>query len=692
FEHMEDGIHSEMTVYVDPVLPIKYTYFKFRNRSGEARQLSLTGYVEWVLGDLRHKTMMHIITGLDHHSGAILAHNSYLTEFGQLAAFFDTNEASRMITTDRVEFIGRHGTARKPLGMLKSKLSGKTGAALDPCGVIQVHFQLAEDGEYEVLFRMGAGMQIQEVERYAREGRNRARAREVLESLKQEWKTNLSAIEIDSPDDALNFLTNGWLNYQTIACRLWARSGYYQSGGAFGFRDQLQDVMSILHTQPAWARDQILLAASRQFKQGDVQHWWHPPGGRGVRTRCSDDYLWLPHVASKYVMVTGDTGIWDEKISFLESRELNPHEHSFYDLPVQSGIQGTLYDHCIKALDNGLRFGQHGLPLIGSGDWNDGMDRVGIEGNGESTWLGWFLFDTLQKFIEAIGLKAEQNKINHYREVMDMLRKNLNTQAWDGQWYRRAYFDDGTPLGSKSNPECQIDSIAQSWAVLSGAGDATKTRSAMQEAFDMLVRKNDKIIQLLDPPFNISDPNPGYIKGYVPGVRENGGQYTHAALWMIMAYCVMRDKVKMWELLDMVNPIHHGSTKKEVSVYKVEPYVMAGDLYTESLHIGRGGWTWYTGSAGWMYQLITEYVLGLHRKGETLVISPCLPLHWDKVTVRYRYGRAVYIIDLIQVSAETDSLSTVVDDVESVDNIIHLVDDGREHAVEVNIGEAVKIG
>ncbi|HZV42938.1 MAG TPA: protein ndvB, partial [Saprospiraceae bacterium] len=691
FEHTEEGITSSMTIYVDPEKPVKYIYFNIKNESDQPRQLTLTGYVEWVLGDLRHKTLMHIITELDQNSGALLAHNSYQTEFGQVVAFFDTNEPHRAVTTDRTEFIGRNGTFANPMAMSRSKLSGKTGAAMDPCGVIQVSLNLVEGEEHEVLFRLGTGMHMNDMTYLVRQGRGRAAAREVLQKVKKQWEKDLTAIQIESPDAATNLITNGWLNYQTMASRLWGRSGYYQSGGAFGFRDQLQDVLSLMQVNADLARNQILLAASRQFVKGDVQHWWHPPVGRGVRTKCSDDYLWLPYVTAKYIEVTDDVDILEEKIYYLDARELNPGEHSVYDLPNRSDISATLYEHCIKAMEYGFQFGEHGLPLIGSGDWNDGMDRVGTEGRGESVWLGWFLYDTIQKFSAVMELKTDHLRLQRYRETASTLRSNLNKEGWDGAWYRRAYFDDGTPLGSQSNDECKIDSIAQSWAILSGGGDDDKRKMGLEQAGKYLIKTNDKIIQLLDPPFEHSNLNPGYIKGYVPGVRENGGQYTHAAIWMIMAYALVKDKEKMWELLSMINPVNHGSNKEDIAVYKAEPYVVAADIYATPQHKGHGGWTWYTGSAGWMYQLITEYVIGLKKKGTTLKIEPCLPLHWEKVTVRYRYKSALYIIAIHQPSHENDQVSIIIDDTEIEDDIIQLQDDGFEHSVEVTIGAAVKI-
>ena len=685
FEHIEGGIYTEMKVFVDADKPIKYTVISIHNRSGKARQLSATGYVEWVLGDLRHKTKMHVITEVDLNSDAIIATNSYSTEFRRLVAFFDVNDAGRTITTDREEFFGRNGTAKNPEALRKSKLSGRTGAALDPCGVIQVALNLEDGEKKEIVFRLGAATQIEDISYFINQGRGKTAAKEALQKVMRYWEKSLSVINIESPDAATNILTNGWLNYQTLACRLWARSGYYQSGGAFGFRDQLQDVLSLLHNEPALARQQIVLCASRQFVQGDVQHWWHPPAGRGVRTRCSDDYLWLPYVTSSYILVTGDASILDEQVQFLESRALGREEHSYYDMPVRSDLSASLYQHCVKAIEYGLQFGIHGLPLMGAGDWNDGMDRVGLEGKGESVWLAWFLCDTIQKFSEATLHLKDNEFQNRCEVILNNLKENIEKNAWDGEWYRRAYFDDGTPLGSKTNEECKIDSIAQSWSVISKAGNKERSHQGMHEAEKRLVRKQDRLIQLFDPPFDKSSLEPGYIKGYVPGVRENGGQYTHAAIWMIMAFAAMRDKAKMWELLKMINPIHHSNTEEGMMTYKVEPYVVAADVYAVSQHSGRGGWTWYTGSAGWLYQLIVDYVIGLKRRTDILYIDPCLPEEWRTVTVKYRYHTTVYIIKIEQEETETGDMQIMVDDEMQENHSIPLIDDGGEHVVVVKL-------
>jgi cellobiose phosphorylase len=688
FEHTERGIHSEMWVYVALDAPIKFTVLKVRNESGRSRRLSATGYVEWVLGDLRSKSAMHVITEIDPGSGALFARNPYNTEFAGRVAFFDVDDATRIVSGDRTEFLGRNGTLRSPAAMTRSWLSGRVGAALDPCAAIQVPFDLADGQEREFIFTLGVGQDASDAINMVNRFRGSAAARGALEAVWQYWKHTLGAVQVETPDPSLNVMINGWLLYQTLACRLWARNGYYQPGGAFGFRDQLQDVMALIHAEPLLVREHLLLSAARQFREGDVQHWWHPPSGRGVRTHCSDDYLWLPLATCRYVLNTGDTGVLDESIPFVEGRPVNVDEDSYYDLPDRSEESATLYEHCVRAIHRGLRFGEHGLPLMGSGDWNDGMNRVGEHGKGESVWLGFFLYEVLMRFTEVARVHGDVSFAERCEREAAQVRRNIEQNGWDGEWYRRAYFDDGTPLGSASNPECQIDSIAQSWSVLSGAADAERSRMAMEAVDKRLVRRNHALIQLLDPPFDKSDLNPGYIKGYVPGVRENGGQYTHGAIWAAMAFAALGDSRRAWELLTMINPVNHARSPEAIATYKVEPYVVSADVYALSPHTGRGGWTWYTGSAGWMYRLILESLLGLRLEVDKLRFAPCLPVDWKAFKVHYRYRETVYHIDVLQMVVDDGKTTVTVDGVERHDKAIPLVDDGQEHLVEVRIPAA----
>jgi len=685
FEHMEDGIHTEATIFVDIESAVKFTSIKFHNQSSRQRRLSATGYMEWVLGDQRSKSLMHIVTEVAADSGALLARNSYNTEFGNRVVFFDADGLFKSFTNDRAEFIGRNGTIKNPEAMNKARLLGKSGAALDACAVLQVPFDIAAGDEHTIVFRLGAAKDSVDAVSLIQQFKGTEAARQSLQAVKKYWNKTLGNLQVSTPDPAINILANGWLTYQTIASRLWGRSGFYQSGGAFGFRDQLQDVGSLLYTDTALAKKQLLLSASRQFKEGDVQHWWHPPSGRGVRTTCSDDYLWLPYILSKYVNNTGDLTILDEPVGFLEGRLLNSGEESNYDLPIRSTHYESMYNHCIKSILFGLKFGVHGLPLMGSGDWNDGMDKVGQHGKGESVWLAFFLYDVLIRFAAIAKLKMDENFSTKCSMEAEKLKVNIEKNAWDGKWYRRAYFDDGTPLGSTTNEECRIDSIAQSWSVLSKAGNLQRTQLAMEAADLYLVDREANLIQLFDPPFDKSALNPGYIKGYVPGVRENGGQYTHAAIWLVMAFAAMKNKPRTWELLQLINPINHGNTPEAIAKYKVEPYVMAADIYKQQLNNGRGGWTWYTGSAGWMYQLIIESFLGFKKQGNILTFTPCVPLEWHRFTVDYNFEETMYSFKFIQ-NANECIVNVIVDGVKQSAPAVYLVNDKKTHQVEVCFG------
>jgi cellobiose phosphorylase len=693
FEHRAFGIRAELTVFVALDAAVKFSVLRLTNESGRPRKLSATGYVEWVLGDLRAKSAAHIVTEVAAGSAALYARNPYSNDYADWIGFFDVDEAhhaASSYTCDRTEFIGRHGSMARPAALARAGLAGRVGAALDPCAAIQVPIALPDGQAQEIRFRLGMGRSVDEAQDLVQRFRGPAAAQQALQAVQEHWRHALGAVQVCTPDPALDVLANGWLLYQTIACRLWARSGYYQSGGAFGFRDQLQDTMALVHTQPDLLREQLLRCASRQFVEGDVQHWWHPPQGRGVRTRISDDYLWLPTALARYVEATGDTGVLDDDVPFLEGRAVDPHDDSCYELPQTSSRSASVYEHAWRAVQHGLRFGWHGLPLMGSGDWNDGMNLVGHGGKGESVWLGFFLCDVLRRFGTLARRHGDHAATARCEQERERLRNSLEDGGWDGAWYRRAYFDDGAPLGSAGNAECRIDSIAQSWSVLSGAAPLARARQAMDALHAHLVRPQARLVQLLDPPFDQRGPNPGYIAGYVPGVRENGGQYTHGAIWAAMACAALGDRERAWSLFTMINPVCHAASAADAERYRVEPYVMAADVYAVAPHTGRGGWSWYTGSAGWMYRLILESLLGLHLEaigeGPRLSFAPCVPARWPGYTLDYRYRRTPYRIEFTRASAaaECGVAGTVcVDGVVQADGALRLHDDGRAHRVTV---------
>lgn len=686
FEHAENGIVSELTVCVAIDAPVKIAALKLRNVSGRPRRISVTGYWEWVLGDLRQTNLLHVQTEVDPGTGALLARNFYNTDFCEWIAFVDADGPARTVTGDRGEFLGRNGTLSAPAALKRTHLSGKAGAGLDPCGAIQVAFDLADGQEQTTGFRLGAGRGLEKVQDLIRRFHGFEAGVAALEGVRQYWTQTLGVLQVETPDPSVNVMANGWLLYQVLSCRLWGRTGFYQSGGAFGFRDQLQDVMALVHAAPALTREHLLRAAAHQFREGDVQHWWHPPTGRGVRTHVSDDYLWLPYVTCRHVSCAGDARVLDEQVPFLEGRPLKPEEEDYYDLPNPSGESGTLYQHCVRAIENGLKFGPHGLPLMGRGDWNDGMNLVGKEGRGESVWLAFFLYDVLTRFAELARGRSEAAFADRCLAQARQLQANIERHGWDGRWYRRAYFDNGDPLGSQLSPECQIDSIPQSWSVLSGAGDPQRIVQAMQAVAGRLIRPEAGLIQLLDPPFNRSALHPGYIKGYVPGVRENGGQYTHAAVWVTMAFALLGDHERAWELFALLNPIHHGDGAAQIATYKVEPYVVAADVYAVAPHAGRGGWTWYTGSAGWMYRLLTETLLGVNLEGEQLRLMPRLPKSWMTCKVRYRYRQTLYHITISRLpDGSPGSARAFLDGEALAGTSIPLLDDRREHRAELQL-------
>ncbi len=687
FTHERGGIASELTVSMAEHDPVKISRLRLTNRTGRSASIVLTSFVEWALGVMREHTQHQIVTTFDRDTQAILASNYFDASFADQVAFSWISEPLAGYTADRREFIGRNGTVEAPAAFANGAALGEaTGAAIDPCAVLQSTITVAPNETREVVVLLGAARGVDEARSLIRRYGSAASAGTAIDATIADWRRRLTTIAVRTPDPMFDAIMNRWSLYQALSCRMWARSAFYQSSGAYGFRDQLQDVMAFVYHDQAIAREHILRAASRQFVEGDVQHWWHAHNGRGTRTKFSDDLVWLPYVVDHYVRTSGDDAVLDEVVPFLEMRQLDSHEHEVYDLPAISGEKATLYEHCLRALRRACTVGAHGLPLIGVGDWNDGMNRVGIDGKGESVWLAWFLNDTLRAFADHCDSRGDGVPAGELRGAADAYARAANEAAWDGDWYRRAYFDDGTPLGSAQSDECKIDSIAQSWSVISDAGEPDKRVRAMRSLDERLVRQDARLIMLLTPPFDKTPHDPGYIKGYLPGVRENGAQYTHAALWAVLATALGGDGDRAFELYQMINPLTHGVTPGDVDRYKVEPYVVAADVYTAAGHLGRGGWTWYTGSASWMYRIGLETILGFTRQGDTLTIEPCVPKAWREFSIEYRHGTSLYAIRVVRNGTGEEAVRVVVDGAERADRAIGLVDDGQRHEVIVELG------
>lgn len=688
FEHTSHGVSQELLLFAPLDAPVKISLLRLRNRVGRKRRLTITNYNELVLGVARSSSAPYIITEIDGPASTIFARNPYNNEFADLVAFVATSETLSSATCDRREFIGRNGSLDAPAALRRVGLGGREGAGLDPCAAVQVSIELAPHEAREVAFLIGEAESKEAAAALVSAYRQTANVNAAFEEVLNHWDELLGTVEVRTPDHALDTMLNRWLLYQTLSCRIWARTAFYQSGGAYGFRDQLQDVLALVYSRPEITRKQILLASAHQFKEGDVQHWWHPPSGRGVRTTISDDLIWLPFVTAFYITVTGETSVLDEVVPFLEQPLLEEGELESYRQPEISAESATVFEHCARALDRSLKVGANGLPLMGGGDWNDGMNRVGHLGKGESVWLGWFLYHALAMFTPYAEARKEDERAQRYRAHLDHLKKALEEKGWDGDWYRRAYFDDGTPLGSAQNEECRIDSIAQSWSVISGASDPFRMGRAMAAVEEFLIRRGDGLVILFTPPFDRGSLDPGYIKGYVPGVRENGGQYTHAAIWTLIAYALLGDGERAGELFALLNPINHSSTRAGLHKYKVEPYAAAGDVYAVPPHTGRGGWTWYTGSAGWMYRAGLESILGFKLQNDRLEIDPCVPRWWRDFEITYRRGRAVYRIKVENpLGVSRGVVSIEVDG--TVQSEIQLIDDEKTHNIRVVMGEPV---
>lgn len=685
FSHSSHGIKQNMTVYADINDPVKITLLRFKNISNCKRELSLYYYIKPVLGVNEEITEPFVKSDFIKSENLLTFNNLYTADFIGRTAYMGTSLAIASFTADRMEFLGDNGSTVHPDSLDHETLSGSTGYGLNSCGVLHCKISLEINEEKEFSFMFGEEKSIEKVKSTSLKYKNLKNCKEAFIDVINMWKGILNVIQVKTPDAAMDLLLNQYLLYQTTACRLWGRSAFYQSGGAYGFRDQLQDVLSLVYSMPFECKNQILKCAAHQFSEGDVLHWWHPLDvEKGIRTKFSDDLLWLPFAAAEYIERTGDYDLLKSEVNFIEGEKLAENESEKYETPLKADLKATVYEHCIRAIERSLKFGPHNIPLIGSGDWNDGMNTIGIKNNGESVWLGFFIYAVIYKFIKLCRYMDDASRANKYEEILKNLSSSLEENAWDGKWYRRAYFDDGTPLGSIQNYECKIDSIAQSWAVISGAASYDRMKTSMNSVEDYLINYEEGLILLFTPPFDAGDLKPGYIRGYVPGVRENGGQYTHAAVWVIYAYSKLNMGDKAGKLFSLINPVNHTKTPADCIKYKVEPYVMAADVYAAKPHTGQGGWTWYTGSSSWMYRAGLEQILGFKIEGSCLSINPCIPHDWTEYKISCKYINSIYNIHVQNESgAETGVKSIKIDGNILPDKIVHLIDDRKKHYVEV---------
>ena len=689
-EHTAHGIAVALTQFVPLADPIKISRLKITNTTAEPRRLSISHYLDWVLGNQNGRAAPFIVTSLEPGSRVLLARNPWSADFMSQVAFLDMAGAQQSCTADRAEFIGRHGSLAEPAALLGPQpLSNRVGGGLDPCGALQTKISLRPGEAVELKLFLGEESSSDAAVALAERYRN-ANLDEVFKSVTDFWDRTLGVIQVKTPDRSLDILVNGWLLYQTLSSRVWGRTAFYQSSGAYGYRDQLQDVMALCVASPAITRAHILRAAAQQYSEGDVQHWWLPTSGQGIKTRVSDDRLWLPFVVAQYLEVTGDLAVLDEPVPFLSGGPLAPGTQEKFWAP-PSGNPAPLFEHCVRALNSSLEIGAHGLPLFGTGDWNDGMNRVGIAGKGESVWLAWFLHAALMRFAPIAEARGAAGAAGAWRKHAFAVQQAIEREAWDGDWYRRGYYDDGTVLGSVSSDECRIDSVAQSWAVISGAAPRERALRAMSAVNSQLVSRSDGLVKLFTPPFDHSAKDPGYIKAYPPGLRENGGQYTHAAMWTTLAFALLGDGDRAGELFALLNPINHASTTAGIHRYKVEPYVVCADVYSAPPHVGRGGWTWYTGSAGWMYRTAAEGILGIKVRGTTLLVDPCIPRAWPGFEFTYKHGTSRYRITVKNPRGVNRGVAQATLDGKELTGgpgEFQLVDDGRYHYGEIILGQS----
>jgi cellobiose phosphorylase len=691
FDNDANGIGLELTQCVPTNDSIKLSRLRLYNRSARARRLSITGYVEWALGANGTTPAPYVITSRDETTGALFARNPWRPDFSDRVAFVDLAGAPHSMSGDRRGFLGPLGSVAQPAALRDdTSLSGRLGAALDPCGALQTRIELPPNTQIDIVFMLGDAADEAAAQALIEKYRA-ADIDSVLADIATQWNGVLDTVQVRTPDRAMDILLNDWLQYQVLGCRLWARTAYYQASGAYGFRDQLQDVMALCVSRPDLAREHLLRAAGRQFAEGDVQHWWLPPSGQGIRTKISDDRIWLTYVAMHYVGVTGDDAVLDELLPFLGGQTIPEGATDAFFQPTVSDQQASIYEHCARGLDCSLTRGAHGLPLIETGDWNDGMNVVGEQGRGESSWLGWFLLSAIAAFAPIAEQRGETERAQRWRDYADDLRAALE-RAWDGQWYRRGYYDDGAPLGSHTSDECQIDTIAQSWSVMAGASNQEHMAQAMASVDKLLVDHTNRIARLFTPPFDHSKENPGYIKGYPPGVRENGGQYTHGATWSIFAWARLGNGDRAAGLFDLLNPIHHSDNAEAVARYKVEPYVVSADVYSVAPHVGRGGWTWYTGSAAWLYRAGLEAVLGFQLQGDKLWIDPCIPRDWPGFQLSYQHRGKKHVSRYEITVANAGKVCRGVARVEldgqtlAADAAVELLDDGQTHQLHIALG------